>query len=340
MPYTKNTWLDEILAGDARYNILEDGGGAFKSTMRINLSTSVTQAGTALNAARMNNIEGELQILSDALLYKLAVSVSSNDLVVALQHSDGTDPSSTRPLYFRIGGVWRACTAATTITIVDGTNWFNAGSAEFAAKEIDYFAYVVWDSNSSVVALTIARIPCASIVSDFVTTTTSEKHCFNFTNFTSTDNVVNIGRFAATLGVSATYLWTVPAFTNANLIQEPIDETRWLTWAPTLTGFSAAPTSTTYRYKVVSNIVYIQFTQAGNGTSNTTGFTATLPVVSLQTTGTLSFGAVDNSVLLTTPSRLFSVAGSSSLTFQKDTASGAWTASGGKRASFQMFIEW
>jgi hypothetical protein len=61
MPYVKGVWVDEVLAGDPRYDILEDGGGAFKADMQINLATSVTQAGTELTAAKMNNIEDGLE---------------------------------------------------------------------------------------------------------------------------------------------------------------------------------------------------------------------------------------------------------------------------------------
>lgn len=255
MPYTRNTWVNEILAADPRYDIFEDGGGAFKTDMQIELATTVTQAGTALNAARMNNIEGELQIISDLLLYKFSVTVVSNDLVVTLQHSDGTNPTSTRPLYFRIGGVWRAVTTTTTITIADGTNWFNSGSVALGTLLVGYFPYVVWDSNSSVVALSIARIPFGRLVSDFSTTTTNEKHLYNFTNFTSTDPVANIGYFEATLSLTGTgHLWTVPTFTNANLIFEPTEETRWLTWTPVYSASGSltytSVTSTIARYKI------------------------------------------------------------------------------------------
>ena len=57
MAYSKTTWVDEILAAAARYNILTDGGSAIYEDVQINLATSVSQAGTALEAAIMQNIE-------------------------------------------------------------------------------------------------------------------------------------------------------------------------------------------------------------------------------------------------------------------------------------------
>lgn len=337
MPYTKNTWVDEVLAAAARYDILEDGGGAFKADMQINLATTVTQAGSALNALKMNNIEGELQIISDLLLYKFSVTVVSNDLVVTLQHSDGTNPTSTRPLYFRIGGTWRAVTTTTTITIADGTNWFNAGSVELGTKIVGYFVYTVWDSNSSVVALTIARIPYARVVSDFITTTTSERHCFNFTNFTSTDPVANIGYFEATLSLTGTgHLWTVPTFTNANLQPEPTFETGWLLWTPTPAGWSVNPTFTVF-YKIEGTKL-TWFVVSAAGTSNATTATITLPFTSVNSSGLTSWSngrGQDNAAECSPIFRVSSNA--STLDAFKGPGTTAWTNSGTKFFSGEGF---
>lgn len=300
-PFTRFTWIDEVLAGDARYDILENGGGAFKANMQINLVTGVTQAGTGLTAARMQNIEGEVQALSDALLYKLAVSVVSNDLVVTLQHQDGTNPTSTRPLWFRIAGIWRSVTTTTTITIPDGTNFFNAGSVEIGTKLFGNFVYVVWDSNSSVVALSTSRIPYGRVVTDFNSSTTNEKHLFNYANFTAggtPDNVANIGYFEATLSLSGTsHLWTVPAFTNANLKSAPTFETRWLDWTPAYSASGSltytSVTTAVAKYKIVgeSELHYeIRATGTLGGTASTT-LSATLPFEGAQSANNMSTGA-------------------------------------------------
>jgi hypothetical protein len=198
--------------------------------------------------------------------YKITPTVASNDLIVTLTHADGTTPSASRPLWVKIGSTWRPIVASTSITIADGVNWFNAGSVELGTQLVGYFPYLVWDSNSSVVALTLARIPYARLVSDFSATTTNEKHCFNYANFTTTDEVVNIGYFEATLSLAGTsHLWTVPTFTNANLIQTPIDSTRLLTLtvstaAGNLTAGAGAPTtvSDTAVYRVRGRQVFIK----------------------------------------------------------------------------------
>lgn len=67
--YTKNTpdWADEILSTDERYDILTDAGAAINSNVQINLISTVAQAGTAVDATRMNNIEDGLDAV-DTLL--------------------------------------------------------------------------------------------------------------------------------------------------------------------------------------------------------------------------------------------------------------------------------
>ena len=66
--YSKNTWVDEVLADDERYDILEDDGTPISEDVQIALATAVTTAGSPVNAARMNNIEEGIDDLDDALL--------------------------------------------------------------------------------------------------------------------------------------------------------------------------------------------------------------------------------------------------------------------------------
>jgi len=221
----------------------------------LSLSTTIIPQ----NSPRGVLINGKLSVLDSA------------GITVAVKTLAGTDPSSSDPVYIRIGDTVRSITSSLSRSLADGTNWFNAGSAELATKEVDYFTYLVWDSNSSAVGLTFARIPGANLVSDFSSTTTNEKYCAGYSDFTSTDEVEVIGRFAATLSAGAGYTWTVPTFTAANLIQRPIYETRWLTCVPVITG-GTAPTYTAQflnRYKITGDIL-----QGTYSWSNSSGGTA------------------------------------------------------------------
>jgi hypothetical protein len=213
---------------------------------------------------------------------KIAVSVTSSNLTVAIKTLADANPSTTSPVYVRINGTVRKITAALSVTKNAGTNWCNAGSSELAAKEIDYFVYLGYNATDGVV-VGFSRISYATLYSDFSTTTTNEKYAgiSTITNAAAGDNYVNIGRFAATLSAGASYTWTVPTFTSANLIQRPINETRWLTWTPTITPGGALTYSvvTTYfsKYKFVGNIMYAEYSCTGTlgGTASTSmAFTA------------------------------------------------------------------
>jgi len=260
---------------------------------------------------------------------KIVPSVAASDLTVAIKTLAGADPSASDPVYCRIGDTVRSITAALSVTKNDATNWFNSGSAELATKEVDYFVYLGYNATDGVV-IGFSRIPSAAQYSDFSVTTTNEKYCAisTITTAASTDYYEVIGRFAATLSAGAGYTWSVPTFTAINLIQRPIYESRWLTWTPTFTGFSANPTAGVYRYKVSLTTVIAAFLEGSNGTSNAAGFTETLPFTAAGIGAGGYFRVVNNSA--SADGGAVVAATSNSLTLL--TAGGStFVSSGGKR---------
>lgn len=205
---------------------------------------------------------------------KIVPSVASSDLTVAIKGMDGNDPSASNPVYCRIGDTVRTLTAALSVTKADATNWFNAGSAELAAKEVDYFVYLGYNATDGVV-IGFARIPHATEYDDFSATTTNEKYCAisTISNAAAGDDYELVGRFAATLSAGAGYTWTVPTFTNKNLIQRPIYETRWLTYLPTYSATGSMTwgtiTGITNKYKICMDKINLII-----GAIGTTGGTA------------------------------------------------------------------
>ena len=255
-------------------------------------------------------------------------------ITIAIKTLAGADPSASDPVYVRIGDTVRSITAALSVAKADGTNWFNAGSAELATKEIDYFVYLGYNATDGVV-IGFSRIPYATKYGDFSATTTAETYCAisTITTAAATDYYEVIGRFAATLSAGAGYTWTVPTFTAINLIQRPIYETRWLIYTPVYTGFSAAPTDNYWVYKVALDTCQINARTSGSGTSNATGFTVTAPFRSADT----GFGAYlapgygsDNGAILTTPCLLFYNATDAFITLYKTYGATAWTGSSTK----------
>jgi len=202
---------------------------------------------------------------------KFVPSVASNNLSVALKGANGSDPSSTNPVRVKINGTWRTVTAALSVTVNAGTSTFAAGGTEVAAKEIDYFVYLAWRAASSAVVLGFARIPYAAVYSDFSGTATNEKYAAFSTAPAAADDVVVIGRFPASNSGTASYNWSVPTFTSANLIQQPIFETRKLSYTPTVTATTGTPTTVTkacyYKVKGDELEVYVDVTVVNKGTS-------------------------------------------------------------------------
>lgn len=201
---------------------------------------------------------------------KIVPSVASNNLTVAIKGMDGNDPSASNPVYCRIGDTVRTITAALSVTKNAGTNWCNAGGAEIATKEVDYFVYLGYNATDGVV-IGFSRIPWASEYDDFSATAANEKYCAisTITNAAAGDDYELIGRFAATLSAGAGYTWTVPTFTNKNLIQRPIFNTRFLIWNAVLKGTpdtSSLSQSSSYRmdYNAMSISIFAALTKAGS----------------------------------------------------------------------------
>jgi hypothetical protein len=263
---------------------------------------------------------------------KISVTVATNNITVALKTLAGTDPSSLDPVYVRINNSIRSVTASLSLTLNAGTQWFALGTP-FAALEQNFFVYLGWRAASSAVVIGFARIPYATLYSEFSGTSTNEKYGAFSTAPAASDNVVNIGRFAATLSAAASYNWSVPTFTTSNLIQRPIYESEWCSWLPAPTGYSAVPTSTVYRYRIVNKMVEIEIREGAAGTSNATTITMTAPFTASTLTNMQWHGhgfSQDNGATPTTTAYGAILSGSATLNLYKDPAT-IWTASGGKR---------
>ena len=263
---------------------------------------------------------------------KISVADTGSGLTVAIKTLAGTDPSSSDPVYCRIGDTVRTISAALSVTKADGTNWCNAGSSELATKEIDYFVYLGYNATDGVV-IGFSRYPGANSYDDFSATTTNEKYCAisTITTASATDYYEVVGRFAATLSAGAGYTWSVPTYTAKNLIQRPIYESRDLDITPVWTGFSSNPTGGTYKYKVVGSTIRLQRVSGSSGTSNATTMTLLAPFAFKYTAyGMALLNGVDNSTNLSTICQLETAAGSNIMYLYKTYFRATWTGSGSK----------
>jgi len=291
---------------------------------------SLTVGGVPLGKTSINAPQGFL------INGKIETSVATNDLTVAIKTLAGTNPSATDPVYCRIGNTVRAITSALSVTKNDGTNWFNSGAAETATLEIDYFVYLGYNATDGVV-IGFARIPYGRVYGDFSTTTTNDKYCAisTITNAASTDEYELVGRFNAVLSATASFNWSIPA--TSIVVNRPVRNTRTLTWIPTHTGFSSAPSGGVYTYTLTDNYCALDVRQGSNGTSNATSFAITSPITAATVSGHVWFGAafdhVDNGTNVTGVGRANINSAGSSIAIATNAAGGTWTAANGKRAS-------
>lgn len=111
-------------------------------------------------------------------------------------------------------------------------------------------------------------------------------------------------------------------------------------YTPTVTGFSSAPSDHTYRYSVHGRTVYLTFdTSTNGGTSDTTGFTFTLPVAAKNGHSQVWFAirVYDNSAFQAAPGMGTVTSDSTAATLYKDGAAAGWTASNLKTARGELF---
>ena len=260
----------------------------------------------------------------------------SGTVTISLKTINGTDPSSTDKLYFRIQDTRREVSAPLNITLTSGTNWMNAGSSEHTGQYIDYFVYVIWEAAQSAVRLGVSRIPYAKTMADFSSTSTDEKYIFgNYSAFTSTDRVEVIGRTnAAKSGATGGWL------SGTTTISRPIYKTGRLIYAPTWVGWTTPPTALA-NYIVDYETVYIYGLATTSSTSNSTSTTATLPFTCATITDFLVRNTTSGRNLNTigsTPAMVTIASADTLIVFYRDFAATTWNASGNKQIfSFEIF---
>jgi hypothetical protein len=180
----------------------------------INLATVPDDA--VISWATLKTLINSNHLLPDGYMVngKLSVTVSTNNLIVALKTKSGGNPSAADPVSYWANGSFHSVTGALSVTLAAGTNWYSAASSTGS-----YRAYLGYNATDGVV---IGVSPIAGkIYSDFSTTNTSPNYAAisTITNATASDDYVCIGTFNATLGAAASYNWSLP--TPSNIISTP-----------------------------------------------------------------------------------------------------------------------
>lgn len=266
--------------------------------------------------------------------YKIVPSIASNNLTVAITHLDGSDATATNPLLFKIGDTWQTVVASLAVTKNAGTNWCNAGGAELAAQDVDYFVYVIQETGAAAgTKIGFSRICHATTMADFVNTSTDEKYIAgSWTNLTTSDAVTLVGRFRARLSGGAGYTWSIP---TAKVINRPIYESDMLVWAAQTAGFASDPVSSTGYYKVRRECMDFYWYMGSVAASDATNFTVTVPFKCKSGIGQFYTipSVYDNSAQAA--AGLAAASSTSNVLTLYKSAYAAWTNTNNKSASFQ-----
>lgn len=220
--------------------------------------------------------------LGDADFYQYSIvrTVASGNLTVALKNYEGNDPTPTKPVKYKTqDGIVRTITSATSITLNAWTSYFNAGSAELATKEIDYFVYIIDWAGWAFQNIGICRVPDRRNLAEVAYWGNLEKYMEQAGN-AGTENCTLIGRFNATLSAGAGYTWSIPA--TSVIINSPIYETRWLEYNSTLSASGSMTISSSLaninKYMIRGNTLefFVSNTFTTGGTASN-DVTASLP---------------------------------------------------------------
>ncbi len=161
-----------------------------------------------------------------------------------------------------------------------------------------------------------------------------------------------VGSSSAPGGTTNVYLVQSPDYTFSgsaitdraySRIASPDGFPNRFNWTPTLTGFSTNPVSAIYEFTINAGVCTVFVSSPNHGTSNASDYSISAPIPAkvraTQYWGGSWHTAYDNSAVLTSPGRTLISSGGTAVLLYKDQAAGTWTASGGKRAYFQLGYE-
>jgi len=115
--YTKGVWVDEVLTGDEKYLLKNDAGVTVYSEASLELATEVVTAGTAVDAAKMNNIEEGVDALDTILQNGIPVKATGAEVTT------GTDDAKfATPKALADAGIVVTPVKATGAEIITGTD--------------------------------------------------------------------------------------------------------------------------------------------------------------------------------------------------------------------------
>lgn len=155
--------------------------------------------------------------------------------------------------------------------------------------------------------------------------------------------IIGVTSTTLTITGGSDYTFTNNTVTNNFYSHEasPLNFPQWFNYTMTFVGFSANPANPVARFAVSGRVCTTTVLMNASGTSNSISFQVNTPITpgaSAATTFVCGQGT-DNGVALTTPIMVNSAASTANFQIFKDLSNASWTASGSKKASFEISYE-
>lgn len=178
----------------------------------------------------------------------------------------------------------------------------------------------------------LSAVPSTSCTSTPTSVTSGTAVLVNRSLNSGTWPIKEIGYFLANF-TDATNVWAIQ---TSEIWPGKSADGIWQTWNPSFTGFSANPSVMLSKWTQFGKMIRIDLNTL-TGTSNSTGFTFSLPVKAKDYFSGIAPIIVDNGSFQTTPGRVSVSSTTCSIT--KDCATGSWTSSGTKYAAANLTYE-
>ncbi len=156
--------------------------------------------------------------------------------------------------------------------------------------------------------------------------------------------IVSVANTVLTIAVNTDYVVTNAAI-SANYYSHALNPQGypgWFNWTPTFVGFSDTPTLSIAKFAVNGKVVKFNL-RTSAGTSNTAGFTFTLPIKTATHAdaywGGVPWKLTNNNTDLTVAGRWYVGSNTSAVILNTNMSTGVWTSSGVKKVSVTGFYE-
>lgn len=222
--------------------------------------------------------------------YKLTPSIASSNLTVTLTNMDGTTPTTSRPLWFKIGDAWRAVSGALSVSVTAALgDIFLWDAGKIQGNDAQIFVYMI--DNNGTAQIGVSPCPMLVTVATNYYSNGSQTGAAGHTNIvmSGTRDATNTCCVVGRVNVSQTDAnnWQTPTATK--IVNEPVYNTDPMNWTPAPTALApmtlTTPVIDEAYYSVEGwDVHYTVRVTATTATTASASISATPPIASAVST--------------------------------------------------------